>query len=202
MLVEVQPKDVIAFGQKSAQILKQIVSCRKDKVMINGKQYLQFQDWQTIAKFYRSTVGVEWTKPLLKDEKVIGYEAKANVLNEQGIIISSAESSCARDEKTWAERPDFQLRSMAQTRACAKALRNIYSWVVVLAGYEGTPEEEMVADLKPLGQETPKEMVCSHCGVKVKEAVYSYSLEHFGRALCYVDQNKLKELGNLEEEVA
>lgn len=44
--------------------------------------------------------------------------------------------------------PLFQLRSMAQTRACAKALRLAYSWVVVLANNDGaklstTPAEEM-----------------------------------------------------------
>jgi len=32
---------------------------------------------------------------------------------------------------------------MAQTRACAKALRNVLAWVVVLAGYAPTPAEEM-----------------------------------------------------------
>lgn len=39
--------------------------------------------------------------------------------------------------------PLFQLRSMAQTRACAKALRNALAWVVVLAGYKATPAEEL-----------------------------------------------------------
>ena len=39
--------------------------------------------------------------------------------------------------------PMFQLRSMAQTRACAKALRLAYGWVVVLAGYKATPAEEL-----------------------------------------------------------
>lgn len=39
--------------------------------------------------------------------------------------------------------PLFQLKSMAQTRACAKALRNVLSWVVVLAGYRPTPAEEL-----------------------------------------------------------
>lgn len=39
--------------------------------------------------------------------------------------------------------PQFQLRSMAQTRAGAKALRNALGWVVVLAGYKPTPAEEL-----------------------------------------------------------
>ena len=39
--------------------------------------------------------------------------------------------------------PLFQLESMSQTRAMAKALRSCYAWVVVLAGYASTPAEEM-----------------------------------------------------------
>ena len=43
------------------------------------------------------------------------------------------------DEKV----PLFQLSSMAQTRACSKALRNVLAWVVVMAGYKPTPAEEL-----------------------------------------------------------
>jgi hypothetical protein len=39
--------------------------------------------------------------------------------------------------------PMFQLRSMAQTRAGSKCLRNCFAWVAVLAGYKPTPAEEM-----------------------------------------------------------
>jgi hypothetical protein len=38
--------------------------------------------------------------------------------------------------------PLFQLKSMAQTRAAAKSLRNILSWVFVLAGFEPQIAEE------------------------------------------------------------
>jgi hypothetical protein len=40
-------------------------------------------------------------------------------------------------------KPLFQLRSMAQTRACAKALRQVFSWVVVLAGFKPSVAEEL-----------------------------------------------------------
>jgi len=53
--------------------------------------------------------------------------------------------------------PFFQLRSMAQTRACAKSLRNVLAWVVVLAGYKATPAEEMeqtAAAAKPAAETT------------------------------------------------
>ena len=41
-------------------------------------------------------------------------------------------------------KPMFQLRSMAQTRACAKALRSVLSWVVVLGGFKPNVAEEMI----------------------------------------------------------
>ena len=37
---------------------------------------------------------------------------------------------------------------MAQTRACAKALSNLFKWVVVLAGYKPTPAEEMTGTVE------------------------------------------------------
>jgi hypothetical protein len=55
-------------------------------------------------------------------------------------------------------KPQFQLRSMAQTRATAKALRDVFSWVVVLAGYRPTPAEEIVQELgrtEPAGRNKP-----------------------------------------------
>jgi hypothetical protein len=47
------------------------------------------------------------------------------------------------DESKWSDKPLYQLRSMAQTRAQAKALRGVLAWVAVLAGYNPTPAEEM-----------------------------------------------------------
>ena len=56
-----------------------------------------------------------------------------------GKKLPKKERVLAGEEKV----PQFQLRSMAQTRACAKAFRNVLSWVIVLAGYKATPAEEL-----------------------------------------------------------
>lgn len=141
------PEKELAFGQKCATALMGVINKKPKKVIINGEQYLEFEDWQTIARFFNLTVGTDWTKRLEN-----GYEARAVVYDQNGTVIGSAESSCLRDEPKWNTRktkngdelvPEFQLRSMAQTRACAKALRNCLAWVAVLAGYKPTPAEEM-----------------------------------------------------------
>jgi len=164
--LEGDPEKVLAFAQQASRALVTVISQKPRKVVINGEQYLEFEDWQTVARFYGVTVGTEWTRPLKDAEgKTIGYEAKANALR-QGELISSAEAACFRDEPNWQNKAEFQLRSMAQTRACAKALRNVLAWVVVLAGYKATPAEEMegIAPNQQQGNQvdtrpaTPKQM--------------------------------------------
>ena len=144
MPVEIQtpinfnPEQQIADGKRAAKALMEVTK----PVLINNKKYLRFEDWQTLGRFYNLTVGVEWTKKINEDNEQ-GFGARANVFNITGQIISSAEAQCTRAERLWMKRDDYALRSMAQTRAMAKALRNVLSWVAVLAGAEGTPAEEI-----------------------------------------------------------
>lgn len=150
-LVSVRPGDLqkldplkeIEFATTCAKSLKNLIDQKKNKVMIQGKEYITYEDWQTIARFYNLTVGSEETERIEDNGKFRGYNAKAFVYNQQGIKISSAEALCCVDEKNWSGKPEFQLKSMAQTRASAKALRNVLAWVVVLAGLSPTPAEEM-----------------------------------------------------------
>ena len=199
-VLEGDPERVLEFARKAALALTTIVKNKAKKVIINGEQYLEFEDWQTIARFYGTTAGIEWTKSIIIDGKLNGYEAKALAYNKQGQVISSAEASCMRDEPNWKSKPEFQLKSMAQTRAMAKTLRNVFAWVVVLAGYRPTPAEE-IADLSTTKEppfESPQsyipaeEMICSECNVDLQKyvRVVKYSKERYGKVLCMNCQRK------------
>lgn len=184
-----EPEKEVEFAARAAKALKSIIERKPKKVIINGEQYLEFEDWQTIARFFNTTVGTEKTKKITDEEgKLIGYEATAVVYNSQGIKIGSAEASCLRDEDNWKGKPEFQLKSMAQTRACAKALRNIFGWVVVLAGYKTTPAEEL--NDRNYEENTPKrktvkkksvekDEICVDCGMKVTKAEKEYSEKNY-----------------------
>lgn len=217
--LEGEPEKVIEFASKSAKALTKVMSQKPKKVVIGNEQYLEFEDWQTIGRFYGATVGIEWTKPIKEDEKLIGYEARA-IVYLHGKIISSAEAECMRDEANWRDKPQFQLKSMAQTRACAKALRNVFAWVAVLAGYKPTPAEEMNG-IKPIpstkqtievgvdgsvvepfpnrakGRPRPTTAnpviyKCSDCGEEITKAEVDYSEKNFGMKLCRRCQGKYK----------
>ncbi len=192
LVVYREPRVVLEEARKAAEALTEVIKAKPDKVEINGRQYLEFEDWQTLGRFYGLTVKVDSTAALNIDG-IRGWEAKASVLNRNGDVIGSAEAMCLNDEEKWSAKPkyeyhyvlkdgttmvedppkdqivwiknpkkpgksmpkkervrladqpvpSFQLRSMAQTRACAKAFRNVLAWVVVLAGYKPTPIEEM-----------------------------------------------------------
>jgi hypothetical protein len=130
------PEKDIQQGQKAAKALLKLVKLTKP-LKLGGKDYLYFEHWITIARFYNATVGVEWTR---KTET--GWEAKA-VVYQNGQMIGTAEAACNNDEANWKNKPDFQRKSMAQTRAASKALRQIFGYIPVLAGIEATPAEEM-----------------------------------------------------------
>ena len=172
------PEVVLDEARKAAVALQDVISKKKDPVMMNGQQYLEYEDWQTVGRFYHVTAKVERTE-YVQYGAVRGFSASAVALRSDGMEISRAEADCLSDEPKWSKKakyewrdkadgsgrerihvgeedvPLFQLKSMAQTRACAKALRNVLAWVVVLAGYRATPAEELEREqqeAKPAGQ--------------------------------------------------
>lgn len=150
LILEGDPEKQLEYATKAAASLMKRVNGKKKQVVINGKQYLEFGDWQTLGRFFGATVGTDWTQELRDTSgKIIGFEARA-IVYQNGQIISSAEARCMRSESTWAKREEFAINSMAQTRASAKALRNAFGWVAELAGYASTPAEEMTYDTSPV----------------------------------------------------
>jgi len=138
------PDVVLKEAREAAKALQNVIETKEKKVVLNGKTYLTFEDWQTVGRFYGISVGVESTK-YIEYGDVKGFESRAYALvAATGVHVSAAEGMCLNDEQNWKNKPLFQLRSMAQTRACAKALRNVLAFVPVLAGYEPTPAEEML----------------------------------------------------------
>ncbi len=137
------PDEVLREAGRAATALKDVISKKTKPVIFNGEQYLEFEDWQTIGRFYGVTAKVIDSK-YVEFGDVRGFEARACAFHvASGKEISAADSMCLNDERNWSQKPLFQLKSMAQTRACAKALRNVLSWVAVLGGYKPTPAEEM-----------------------------------------------------------
>lgn len=157
-IIPAEPEDIISFARKAAKVLVKTIDETKTVVIVRGQKYLRFEHWQLLGTFakalYGGIVGAKATnaEPIAdKDGKVIGFRAEAVALLN-GEVIGGALAYCYRNEKgkdgklRWRNAEDFQVASMAQTRACSKALRNVLAWIVTLGGADNiktTPAEEM-----------------------------------------------------------
>jgi hypothetical protein len=138
-----KPEAVLAEAKEAAKSLVEVVRQAHLARKFGGdKEHLFYEAWQTVGKFYGITAKVV-SSNYVEFGSAQGFEARAVAITRDGAEISAAESMCLSDEANWAKKPLFQLKSMAQTRACSKALRNVLAWVVVLAGFSPTPAEEM-----------------------------------------------------------
>lgn len=164
------PEDVLAEAQRAARALKDVVTQTNAVVKLGNSEHLKVEAWQTLGHFYGLTARVRESR-YVEFGGVQGWEAIAELVTKDGRILSTADAMCLNDEDKWSTRakyewqngqkikvgeervPLFQLRSMAQTRAISKVHSNALKWVVVLAGYNPTPAEEVEDGV---GEEKPK----------------------------------------------
>lgn len=116
---------------------------------IQGKRYVQVEGWQAIANTFGCVASARNVERIEG-----GFRATGQVIRlSDGKVLAEAEGFVGDDEKTWASRPVFARRAMAQTRAMSRACRSAFAFVVTLmdAGLETTPAEEMThVDAEPV----------------------------------------------------
>lgn len=168
----IKPKEVMKQAQEIANLLMDFVRKKNLAQKFGNSEHILLPAWQFAGHFYGYTASINRTEPYQDDiTGACGFKAYAEVLNSHGIVVSKAEAICLDDEDNWGERPkyeykeipgmgrekvqtgsvrvpSFQLMSMAQTRGMSRGLSNVLRFVVVLAGYEGTPAEDMQAEGK------------------------------------------------------
>jgi hypothetical protein len=161
------PEKVVEEAVRAATVLKDIVVKTGGAIKLGANEHLKVESWITLAKFYGLSPRIARKQYVEFGPGCRGFEVTAELVNtETGVIVSVAESMCLSDEEKWSERPKyergadgtrrqvgvehvplFQLLSMAQTRAVSKVCATALRWVVVLAGYSGTPAEEIGASV-------------------------------------------------------
>lgn len=123
----------------------------------NMREHVRVEGWTLLGSMLGVFPVLTWTRPVrAKDDgAVLGWEARVEAKTKDGSVVGAAEAMAMSDETiktkngpipaSWTG-ADFSIRSMAQTRATAKALRIPLGFVVTLAGYDATPAEEMPQD--------------------------------------------------------
>ena len=151
------PKQVLGEAALVGNAVDALVRKKPDLVkVIGGRRHPRFELLQIVGSMFRLTARAKETRHISYDG-VEGWECDAEAYHiPTGQVVATAQSMCLNDEPNWDTRPTtvngektiqqvptFQRRSMAQTRACSKALRLAIGWVLGMAGYEATAAEEM-----------------------------------------------------------
>lgn len=134
------PAQLVAQATEAANALAAVIESRKLFSNIQGKRYVRCEGWTTLA----AMLGVLPRELSVVEHPEGTFTATVELVRmTDQAVLTRASAECGMDESTWKSRPRYARRSMALTRATAKACRIAFSWVMVLAGYEVTPAEEM-----------------------------------------------------------
>lgn len=139
-LVTDKPQELMRRATDVAGVCKEIVL--KTAVQIQGRKYVKCEGWMSIATAHGCIASSRDVEKVEGGWKAIGEIKRIH----DGAILSTAEGFVGMDEtKTWAVRPEYACRAMAQTRAISRACRAAFAHVVVLmdAGLSTTPAEEV-----------------------------------------------------------
>lgn len=151
----------LAEARERARVLVKVVNEQGlSKTFGNSKKpHVFVEGWQFLASQFGLIPDVEWTKELDN-----GWEARACLRRlSDGMVIAHGDGECRRDEGNWKNRDSYAIRSMAQTRAVSKVCRIALSSVMVMAGFNATPAEEMDGIYPTKEVNVPKSPDEPHC---------------------------------------
>lgn len=134
------PAEALVRAKATATALADCIRGTKMVVSVQGKDYLTVEAWQTLGSQVGVTPVIVSTRKLTDPD---GWEARCEARTFDGRTLGAADSMCLRDESRWKDADEFEVRSMAQTRAMSRALSSVLRFIPTLAGMGGTPAEEM-----------------------------------------------------------
>lgn len=168
---------------------------------ISGKNYVHVEGWQFAGGMLGIMPLVTSTDDISKTPANFKYRASVDLINmKTGNIVGKGSAICSNTENKKKSFDEYAVMSMAQTRAIGKAYRNTIGWVMKLAGYEGTPSEEMTKmgeqPSAPKTHTNDSEFMkeCNICGEPISDAGAKFSMNLYGKYLCKTHAAEAKPL--------
>ena len=141
------PKAMIQEAAITASAMADVIRAKHLYKTIGAKNHVLLEGWTMLGAMRGVFASTVWTRPLEDGEGIrLGWEARVEARTLAGQLVGAAEASCLYAERNWKGKDDYAVRSMAQTRATSKALRMPLGFILVLAGYEACPAEEMPSE--------------------------------------------------------
>lgn len=175
-----------------SEVLKSHIVKHKLFTCIANKNYVHVEGWQ----FAGGMLGLTPIPVSVQDISKTGeikYMATVEIVNKEGKVIGRGFAVCSNKENKKKNFDEYAVLSMAQTRAIGKAYRNLIGWVMKLAGYEGTPSEEMTkvgdtprSPVEPVSTAPEKKeiLLCQNCDGVISQAGADFSKRLYKKQLC------------------
>lgn len=112
---------------------------------IQGRKYPRVEWWTTVGAAAGLFPREVSSKRIDLGDDSIAYEAVVEIWRGDQ-MVGRASAICSTNERTWGNRDEYAVKSMAATRATGKAYRIGLSFLAVLAGLQPTPAEEVPED--------------------------------------------------------
>lgn len=154
-------KDAVALASALAQPLNDLIEKKHLYREIGTKEkhkHVVIEGWTTLLAMLGVYPRIVSTRTLDRENEIACAATVELVGLASGRVLSAADGFCSDRESHWRGSEEFAIRSMAQTRALGKAARVAFSWIMVLAGYDATPFEEVDGskrESEPRGERAP-----------------------------------------------
>ena len=136
----VSPKELMNYAIEIADTLTDVLRKKGMTRKFGAGEHVQTEGWQLAG----SLMGFTTDEGECRELDDGSYEATVHLKSTaSGRIVATATGRCGTDEPNWKTKPKYARRSMAFTRAIGRAYAQNFRWLIKLAGYEGTPAEEM-----------------------------------------------------------
>lgn len=139
------PTEFLERAVKQADALKRVIDQKGLAISIGGtKKHVLIDGWQTLMALngvMPFTVSCE--KQRDENNKLTVHVVTEIRRVNDGTVLTRVETECSQHERRWSSADDYAVISMAQTRGVGKGCRQLFGWVMSLAGYSATPAEEM-----------------------------------------------------------
>ena len=188
------PLTIERHARKVVKSLRRFLAEHPDQIWQSddGKQYPKIEAYQFVAACFGCSPIISDTQALYDAEQAeIGMHAAAYLIDQTNRTVSAAEATCMRSEPDWMYAPSHQVRSMSQTRASGKTMRNKFAYIMVMAGLQGTPAEEMFTAPVTRCEHSPRDgEQCAECTNNVSPKRAKKTRAAYGKALCFECEKK------------
>ena len=141
--VQLSPEQMKAITEMTA--LKNFIEKNELGVQEGSRKYVKSEVYQYIAqqKGLIPTFLTEDGYREDKDGKVYFAKTTCILHNVNGTEISRSTMLADKSEEFLKDKDDFATMGLSETRAIARAVKNIYGYLLVAIGYQATPLEEI-----------------------------------------------------------